>query len=57
MDSKSGLLNSKYESVFPDSKCQLPDWPDGFFDQIPQDIQELLGVMLGEKAEDLDNNH
>ena len=57
IDSQSGLLNSKYESVFPDSKGQLPDWPDGFFDQIPQDIQELLGVMLGEKAEDLDNNH
>ena len=57
IDSQSGLLNSKYESVFPDSKGQLPDWPDGFFDQIPQDIQELLGVMLGEKAEDLDTNH
>ena len=52
MDSQSGLLNSKYESVFPDSKGQLPDWPDGFFDQIPQDIQELLGVMLDEKDED-----
>ena len=52
MDSQSGLLNSKYESVFPDSKGQLPDWPEGFFDQIPQDIQELLGVMLDEKDED-----
>jgi len=52
MDPQSGLLNSKYESVFPDSKGQLPDWPDGFFDQIPQDIQELLGVMLDEKDED-----
>jgi len=52
MDSQSGLFNSKYESVFPDSKGQLPDWPDGFFDQIPQDIQELLGVMLNEKDED-----
>jgi predicted ATPase len=52
MDSQSGLLNSKYESVFPDSKGQLPDWPDGFFDQIPQDIQELLGVMLDEKDKD-----
>jgi predicted ATPase len=52
MDSQSGLLNSKYESVFPDSKGQLPDWPDGFFDQIPQDIQELLGVMLDEKDQD-----
>ena len=52
MDPQSGLLNSKYESVFPDSKGQLPDWPEGFFDQIPQDIQELLGVMLDEKDED-----
>jgi predicted ATPase len=52
MDPQSGLLNSKYESVFPDAKGQLPDWPDGFFDQIPQDIQELLGVMLDEKDED-----
>lgn len=45
-DSLSDQLESKYESVLPDSNGQLPDWPEGFFDQIPQDIQELLGIML-----------
>ena len=35
-----------FTEIKPNTTGELPDWPEGFFDQVTQDIQNLIEEMI-----------
>jgi hypothetical protein len=44
--SDSEIVPTRYSRIKPDTEGDLPDWPEGFFDQVSEDIKALLENVL-----------
>ena len=44
--SDSEIVPTRYSRIKPDEEGDLPDWPEGFFDQVSGDIKALLENVL-----------
>ena len=50
--SKKLETGTRYDEVRSDDSGSMPEWPEGFFDQVSNDMVELLEISLSDKGVD-----
>jgi len=48
------IAPTRYSRIKPDEEGDLPDWPEGFFDQVSEDIKSLLENVLAKDQQTKD---
>ena len=48
--SKNSTTGTVYQEVKSDNSGNMPEWPEGFFDQVSNDMVELLEISLTEES-------
>ena len=50
--SKQSGSGTRYDEVKSDDSGSMPEWPEGFFDQVSNDMVELLEISLSTQESD-----